>query len=188
MIRRVALAAVLALAGCGGVAATPVPVEVLPSIECTRIPAQTCREIVDSARREADPGTVPVRIRAVCTRAMCTPQGGDASIEVLYSNGRSDNHSIGWAGAVGVDPGPPPPVEPLPVPLPVEPICLGIAAEPCRERAREASESNLGRGDIRGIVVRCTGVCTPEQGTGTTLVTFADGTTTTSDWGYASGG
>lgn len=184
MGRRVALAAVLALAGCGGVAETPRPVDVGPPIECTRIPAQTCQEIVANARREADPGTVPVRIRAMCTRAVCTPQGGDVSVEILYSNGRTDQYGMGWAGAVGVDPGPPQPVEPLPV----QPICQGIAPDPCRERAIEAWSEHVGRRDVRGITVRCAAVCTPEHGTGTTFVTFADGTTTTADWGYASGG
>jgi hypothetical protein len=41
---------------------------------------------------------------------------------------------------------------------------------------------------IRSIVVRCTGVCVPAKGQGTTVVTFNDGSTDRGDWTYEDGG
>ncbi len=96
------IGAALLAAGCldgTPTAATFGPIDqAQPPIECVAIPARTCQEIVTDARRNADPGTVPVRIRATCTRRPCTLQQGDVSVEVLYSNGRRDSFVMGWAG------------------------------------------------------------------------------------------
>ena len=176
------LVAVLA-AGCGGEAASPTPVEFIPPVECIGIPAGTCQQIVTDARRNAQPGTFPVHIRAVCAQPPCTIQQGDVSVDIQYSDGRRDSYGMGWSGP-GVEEPPPAQVE-----LPVEPVCQGVPAGPCRDRAVEFVASSEDVRDIRSIVVRCTAAsCTDVQGEGETLITFADGDVLTSSWGYAGGG
>jgi hypothetical protein len=66
---------------------------------CIGIPSQTCAEIIADAKRNGDPGTVPVEIRAVCRHAVCTIQDGDAQVDIVYSNGRRDSFVMGWAAA-----------------------------------------------------------------------------------------
>lgn len=183
MIRRGLLAVALLVAGCRGLTATAAPVLMGPPVECVGIPAQTCQQIVADARGNAEPGTVPVRIRAVCTALPCTPQRGDVSVEVVYSNGRTDTYGMGWSSA-------PEPVPPIgPAELPVEPVCQGVPQGPCRDRALETVGADPNRAAIRGILVRCTAAsCTDASGTGQTIVTYGDGGTSTSDWGYETGG
>lgn len=188
MIRVGLLVLELLLAGCGGPPGPTASLQMVAPVECIGIPAGTCQQIVTDARRNAEPGTFPVRIRAACTRAAgCTLQEGDVSVEVDYSNGRQDAYGMGWAGPGGGDPAPPVVV------LPVAPTCEGVPARPCEERAREAVGAVVEVAAIRSIVVRCvpdasTPTCTDANGVGTTVVTFADGTTQSADWGYASGG
>jgi len=97
----------LLAAACGGPSPTPAPVEMIQPIECIGIPANTCQEIVAEARRNARPGTFPVHIRAVCTRAQCTFQEGDVAIDVLYSDGHTESWGMGWSGEIDVAPGDP---------------------------------------------------------------------------------
>lgn len=189
MRRVVALAIVVLATGCGGPASTRTPVDFVPPVECIGIPAETCQQIVRDARANADPGTFPVRIRAVCSQVPCTPQRGDVSVDIEYSNGRRDSYGMGWAGGIGADPEPPPEA----VVLPVEPTCLGVPPGPCRERALETVGANGDTADIVAIVVRCTPnattrACTELAGAGQTVLTFADGSTQTADWGYMDGG
>jgi hypothetical protein len=180
MIRRGLLAVALLVAGCGAIPLPSAPPDLGPPVECLGIPGPTCQQIIDDARANAEPGTVPVRIRAVCT-AVCTLQQGDVSVEVRYSNGRVDTYGMGWSGP-GVAP---PPV--VPGALPVDPTCQGVPEVPCRDRALESVVADPARPAIRDILVRCTvAVCTEAAGTGETVITYADDTTTTSGWGYQS--
>jgi hypothetical protein len=178
------LASAFVLVGCIAGAPTPVPVVPgQPFVDCQGVPAATCQTIVDDVRRNADPGSVPVRIKAVCTSPPCTPQGGNVQVEVLYSNGRPDSYGMGW-GAAPAEPAQTPPPEPS---LPVLPACLGVPAGPCRNAAVNMV-ANAGGRLIRTIVVRCTtAVCTDAKGEGATTVTFGDGTTETSNWSYENG-
>jgi hypothetical protein len=102
----VAAGAVLVL-GCGGPSSTPTPVQMIPPVECVGVPAQTCQEIVADARRNARPGTFLVHVRAVCTRAVCTLQDGDVTIDSQYSDGHTESMGMGWSGAIDVAPPPP---------------------------------------------------------------------------------
>jgi hypothetical protein len=169
------------VAGCLGGGPTPVPVVPgQPVVDCQGVPASTCTTIVDDVRRNADPGSVPVRIKAVCTSPPCTLQGGNMQVEVQYSNGRLDSYTMGW-GAAPAEPAQSPPLEPS---LPVTPACQGVPAGPCRNAATNMVENAGGR-LIRTIVVRCTAaVCTEAKGEGATTLTFGDGTTETSNWSY----
>ena len=47
-----------------------------------------------------------------------------------------------------------------------------------------ADLAGTGSPPIVSIVVTCTGMCTPEEGEGTTVVTFGDGAKRDSGWSY----
>jgi hypothetical protein len=179
----------VSLAACDLATASAVPAG--PPVDCRGIPVGTCQGIVADARTNAGPGAVPVNIRAVCLDAACTNASGNVQVDILYSTGRRDSYTMGWAGpAPGMPEGPGVVLE-----LPVAPVCQGIAPEPCLERARESlpvdEAGALSGGQIVRIVVRCTASsCTDARGDGDTVITFADGTTTTASWSYvnAAGG
>lgn len=168
--------------GCSGGESAPSPPAVqAPTIECTGIPERTCQEIVTEARRNAEPGSVPLSIRAVCSVAPCTLENGEVSIEVAYSNGNTQAWGMGWAGAEepGVAPDPGAPI------VPGEPVCLGVPAQTCRDLAASASSADPQGREIASITVRCRAVpCTTTTGSGDTLIVFADGESITTDWAY----
>jgi hypothetical protein len=178
MTRLVLGVVVLLFAGCGDGWSSAPPLDALPPVECVGIPAATCQTIVADARRNAEPGTVPIRIRAVCATPPCTIQQGDVNVEVRYSNGRADQYSMGWAGPGAGQP-------PVPVVPPVEPTCQGVPIETCRDMAISAVTGVTGGPAVTAILVRCSATCTSLQGDGETILTFADGTTTTATWGYS---
>ena len=92
-----ALAAILA--ACGP-EPSPVPQAppAEPAISCLGVPPRTCQEMLDDARRNAEPGTVVVQMRIVCTLPPCTLQAGETEAEVLYSNGQRSTFGMGWSG------------------------------------------------------------------------------------------
>jgi hypothetical protein len=166
------------VSGCDGGASSPMPIQFIQPVECVGIPARTCQEIVTEARRNAQPGTFPVQIRAVCTQVPCTAEQGMVDIDIQYSDGRRERSGMGWAGAVDVgDPAPAPPSVALP-----GPTCQGVPLERCTEVALGGDPTS---GAVISVVVRCTAEpCTAERGAGDTILTFADGTTSTSNWSY----
>lgn len=176
------------LAGCGLM--DPVIIPAAPPVDCRGVPAQTCRHVVSDTRAQArGPGVVPVAIRVACTRAVCADQEGEAQIDVRYSDGSEDHYTMGWSGAVD-EPGQG--RRPAPTPsLPIEPTCEGVPVQPCHDNAF-VGLANGGMApealEVTSIVVVCLkGSCTDEAGTGTTTVTYVDGTTNAADWSYESG-
>lgn len=170
------------LGGCfGGESAPSPPVLTAPAMECLGIPERTCQEIVTEARRNAEPGSVPLSIRATCSVAPCTLQNGEVSIEVAYSNGNTQAWGMGWSGAA--EPGEPPgPGEPA---VPGEPVCLGVPAATCADLAASASSGDPQGREVASVTVRCRAVpCTTRAGTGDTLVLFEDGTSVVTEWSY----
>lgn len=169
-------------AGCvAGETAPSPPVVTAPTIECLGIPERTCQEIVTEARRNAEPGSVPLSIRAACRSPQCTIQNGEVDIEVAYSNGSGQAWSMGWASAEGpgVAPDPGAPV------VPGEPVCLGVPALTCRDLAESSSSADPQGREISSITVRCRAVpCTTTAGSGDTLVEFVDGTSIMTEWSY----
>ena len=166
------------LAGCAPVAPTPpavIPDE--PVVDC-RAPASTCATAVDDARAQVSGGVVPIAVQVVC-KPGCTVLEGEAEIAVRYSDGSTGGWTAGWSGAV--PPGPPI-ARP---PMPVAPTCQGVPEPTCNEMAQSAWESTGGEG-VASIVVRCTarGGCTAARGEGDTTVTYADGRTMETGWGY----
>ncbi len=168
--------------GClGGESAPSPPAVQAPMIECLGIPERTCQEIVTEARRNAEPGSFPLSIRARCSLPACTVQNGYVAIEVAYSNGNTQAWGMGWSGAEepGVAPDPGAPV------VAGEPVCLGVPAVTCRDLAASASSADPQGREIASITVRCRAVpCTATTGSGDTLIVLIDGDSITTDWAY----
>lgn len=174
---------VLTVAACEPVVETLVPVGA-PRIDCQGVPPQQCQEALDMARDNSRAPLVELVVR--CTAPPCTIQQGQTEARARFADGSQQTFGSGWSGAVPA----PVPVPPEPVgPLPVEPVCLGVPAQVCRDMASSAV-SNLQPGSppVASITVRCTEVCTPTNGTGESVVVFADGTSTGSSWSMSSGG
>jgi hypothetical protein len=178
------LAVSLLLWGCDLV--TPPVVPAGPPISCEGLPARICNEIVNDARRNAQPGSLPVTIRAVCQDAAgCSDAAGTVLVDIVYSNGRRDTYSMSWAGAGGAPFGGEAPA--AGASLPIEPACDGVPPGPCRDNAFVGLQ-NGGIDpeplDVQRIDVRCSAACTDTGGDGTTTVTYADGTTHATSWTY----
>ena len=96
--------------------------------------------------------------------------------------------TISWGTGAGV-PGVAVPAQPAPPPVPaaivpVEPVCQGVPPSMCATMAETAFGELSDQGVVQ-ILVRCTEPpCTDQQGTGDTIVTYADTTTRTSSWAY----
>lgn len=165
------LVATILLGACDGALATQPPQEPEgpPVVQCLGIPALTCNEHAAGIGPSGS-GARPVAIRITCTRAPCTPQQGEASVEIVYADGTRSSSGFGWVQAA---PGIVKPVPPAPVQPPVEPVCVRIDLETCQRMAEEQTG-----GDIESITVTCDAVRTPERGSGRTTVRYADGTTT----------
>ena len=149
------------------------------------MPSERCREAIDGA--VGDAGEVPIVSLLVRCSAVCTAAEGQGTVSVVLADGRRMESGFGWSSA---GPGPQGPMPAEDPPLPVVPLCRGVPVETCSDMARSAMfEVGDARGQVVAIVVTCTAPpCGPARGEGTTEVTFADGTGTSSQWLYESGG
>ena len=180
------LLVVVFAAGCGGDEPSNAALE--PIVDCVGVPRELCQSAVVEAM--ADPATRS-HVRAItirCTAPSCTIREGQTSVTVLLDDGSQLTTGSGWAAAEPAVPGP---GRGQPVPLPVKPVCIGVPPERCEEFAQGSLD---GLGDrpvdsIVSIVVRCeAGVaCIETRGSGSTDLTFRDGTKETSDWLYENG-
>jgi hypothetical protein len=169
--------------GCGGDEPSNAAFE--PIVDCVGVPGEKCQSAVVEAM--ADPATRS-HVRAItirCTAPVCTMREGQTSVTVLLDDGSQLTTGSGWAAAEPAVPGP---GRGQPVPLPVKPVCIGVPPKHCEEFA-QGSLDGLGPrpvDTIVSIVVRCeAGVaCIETRGSGSTDVTFRDGTKQTSDWVY----
>ena len=187
-VRRLAILAVIAIAGCGAPADSGPPAS--PTITCVGIPAARCDDAVASVARSL-PNTAPVAIEVMCVAGTCTEQSGAMDTVVTLADGSQlRSTTTTWS-----EPGAPAPdgVEPLPVPeappiipvVPVEPECQGVPVSMCRTMA-ETAFGEVSDEAVVGILVRCMRQpCTEEQGAGDTIVSYTDGTSQTSSWEYA---
>lgn len=176
----VVLMAVVA-AACGSAPESPTPIGIGP-IDCQGVPAQQCQEAVDQARGVSRAMLVQVLVR--CSAPPCTDQAGQIQVQAQYADGSTTGWSSAWAGAVPAGPDQGAPAGQLPV----RPVCLGVAEAMCLDMAMSAAGELPPDPAVRSISVRCTAVCTPTKGEGTTTVVLANGTTVLSNWGYESGG
>jgi len=189
-VRRLAILAVIAIAGCAAPADSGPPAS--PTITCVGIPAARCDDAVASVARSL-PNTAPVAIEVLCVAGTCTEQSGAMDTVVTLGDGSQlRSTTTTWS-----EPGAPAPggVKPLPVPeappiipvVPVEPECQGVPVSMCRTMA-ETAFGEVPDEAVVGIIVRCTRQpCTDDQGAGDTIVTYTDGSTQTSSWEYAGG-
>jgi hypothetical protein len=186
-LRRLAVLAVIAIAGCGAPADSGPPAS--PTISCVGIPTSRCEEALASVARSL-PNTRPVAIEVTCVAGTCTEQSGAMDTVVTLSDGSQlRSTTTTWSEAAEPAPGG---VKPLPVPalppiipvVPVEPLCQGVPVSMCRTMA-ETAFGEVSDEAVTGIVVRCTRQpCTDDQGAGDTIVTYVDGSTQTSSWEY----
>jgi hypothetical protein len=174
---------VVVAAGCGVDGSSDAALE--PIVDCVGVPGERCQSAVFEAM--ADAGTRP-HVRAItvrCTAPVCTIREGQMSVTVLLDDGSQFTTGSGWAAAEPAAPGP---GRGQPVPLPVKPVCIGVPPRNCEEFAQGSLD---GLGDrpvdtIVSIVVRCGAgaACIETRGSGSTDLTFRDGTKQTSDWVY----
>lgn len=189
-VRRLAILAVIAIAGCAAPADSGPPAS--PTITCVGIPAARCDDAVASVARSL-PNTAPVAIEVLCVAGTCTEQSGAMDTVVTLGDGSQlRSTTTTWS-----EPGAPAPggVKPLPVPeappiipvVPVEPECQGVPVSMCRTMA-ETAFGEVSDEAVVQILVRCTRQpCTNDQGAGDTIVTYADGSTQMSSWEYDMG-
>ena len=187
-VRRLAILAVIAIAGCGAPAASEPPAS--PTITCVGIPAARCDDAVASVARSL-PNTAPVAIEVTCVAGTCTEESGAMDTVVTLADGsqlRSTTTTWSEPGVPGGVEAPPVPEAPPVIPVvPVEPQCQGVPVSMCRTMAETAFGEVPDEGVV-GIVVRCTRQpCTDDQGEGDTIVTYTDGSTQTSSWEYLGG-
>jgi hypothetical protein len=68
----------------------------------------------------------------------------------------------------------------------VPPVCVGLPAGPCRQNAGSDFGGVSVHGGVIKIVVTCSKrPCTDAAGEGDTVISFADGTTQSYGWAYA---
>jgi hypothetical protein len=172
-----AIATVLVVAGCG----EPPPEESIaptdPTVSCIGVPASACRQAVEGIRSNGF--KVPAAaIQVTCAPGICTELQGAVSIEVVYADGSRSSSGFAWGAAAN-------PVQvPGPPALTVVPVCIRVDAEQCRNMAENAQGGRQFPPPIRSIVVTCTAVCGATNGSGTTVITYADGTTDDGSWTY----
>jgi hypothetical protein len=170
---------VLAVLGCSPSEGPAVP----PGgqqVACQGVPQTACQQAVDSIG-----GTRGAIARVVvrCTLPICTDATGEADVIIFFADGRQETRGYGWASA---------PAQPAPLitppPLTVEPVCLGIPLQKCRDMAISGLEGTTAD-KVGKITVHCSAVCTPTSGTGQTTYEFVDGRpSVTVDWSYEGGG
>lgn len=107
------------------------------------------------------------------------------TVVTLADGSQLRSATLSWGdGGQGVGGGPISPAPAVAPTLPVAPQCVGVPAASCQSIAQ--SSVSMGTKVVIQIVVSCTKVpCTEQQGEGDMVVTFADGTTSKSSWGYA---
>jgi hypothetical protein len=174
----------LAAAACGTFRSAPVGPQGPQPVLCEGLDDAACQAVIaqtNAANRSA------VQIQVRCMAAFCTAAEGEAQITLLFADGSSETSSHAWASApepapVGGQPEPEPP-------RPFEPICIGVPFQQCQDMGSTAMDPGFAQGAIGSITVRCTTICTPARGEGTTILKYLDGTPDqTIDWGYDNGG
>jgi len=171
------------VAGCAGL----LPAGIAPGARaCVGLPQTTCeQQFQDADARARERGTTVVGIVIRCS-GVCTEASGEGQRNVTYGDGTSEQSGFGWQSAGPAPVGPP--IRPEPS-LSVAPTCVGVDAVTCETQALSSvSTLEQDAGEVVAITVRCRpGPCTPTTGDGETLITFADGQSTTVSWTYRGG-
>ncbi len=176
------------LAGCGATPSSGTPfnpsLPAEPAVSCAGAPWDKCADIVRSIVPNAA-GARPVRVAVTCVARVCNASVGDVSVEVIFEDGSRSSSGQGWQ-SLGGPPGMKQPPAPAPS-LPVEPVCLAIADERCRDLATTALDLGRPPETVRSITVTCEQACTAASGSGTTRVVWDDGSQDEMSWLYDGG-
>lgn len=156
------------VAGCGSFGGRAT------GFECVGLSQGRCQAMYRETLTSVPTGATVTSVTIRCTVAACTEQEGAAEVTTVLGDGQRTVVGQEWATAPEAAPA-------TDSPLPVEPICQGVPLERCLEQA-----GAIGAQDkvVTAIVVRCSAQCTTQAGDGATVVTFADGTTTSGSWSY----
>lgn len=194
-LRRLAVLAIIVIAGCGAPVSSGPPAS--PRVSCEGVPQARCDEALASVERSL-PNTTIAAIEVICVAGTCTDQSGAMdTVVTLADGGQLRSSTISWSEGAPAPGGVNPPAEPVPGPVepaqpvepavPVEPECFGVPASMCRTMA-ETAFGEVSDNAVVQIVVRCTRQpCTIDQGAGDTIVTYEDGSIQSSSWEYAGG-
>lgn len=139
--------------------------------ECEDVESTMCARLIAEVAADRTRAISAISVR--CATGSCDQGDGEVTILVSFADGTTAVRNVGWNGTA------------LAIGFPAVPTCEGIKVEPCNRQA--ANSFRLGEeGRIVAIHVRCEeGLCGPEEGTGTTRVTFRDGTVREESWAYA---
>jgi hypothetical protein len=153
----------LALAAC-------IPVSMsgnISSASCGNMPSGACDEqIMLFEQRFPD----AVSIDFECRVAACTRAAGSGTVVVTFADGTNRNDTFTYAGDL--------------VPMPA-PRCVAVAADVCREIAQAVWDDQPPSRTVVAMQVSCvTQPCTKQKGNAEIDVGFADGSTTTTGWGW----
>jgi hypothetical protein len=177
------LLAALLFAACGG-ETIETPPDGAPAFDCVGVPIPTCEQILRE-QRDAARGAAPIVGATIrCTSATCSEAEGEVTISVVFADGTRTESGYGWAMAPPVAPGGPDPDPFEPPKPPVQPTCIGVDEGNCQNAATNALMEFGDPAPIASITVTCGGVCTPTEGSGTTVIVIADGTRQEFHWDY----
>jgi hypothetical protein len=169
-VRRVWLAlggALLVAAGCQAFDSD----RFVGQASCEDVESTMCARLVAEVAADRNPNTSSVHVR--CATGACDQRDGEVTILVTFADGATAVRNVGW-NAAG-----------LPIGFPAVPTCEGIKVDSCIAQAgRSYGVDEADR--IVAIHIRCeSGLCGPNEGAGSTRLTFRDGTAREEDFAYA---
>jgi hypothetical protein len=173
----IAIATLLLAAGCGDPPTDASTAPSGPAITCVGVPAGACARAVENIGSNGS-RVPPAAMRVTCTAPFCSHREGAVTIDVVYADGTRSSSGYGWAAAAPAGQAPGPPA------LTVVPTCIGIDRQHCQSLAQDAQGERPVPPRVRSIIVTCTAVCGAVGGTGTTVISYDDGTSEQSGWSY----
>lgn len=161
-------AATLGLAGCGLLTGAVPGTGFSGGASCADMPGGACQEQIELAGRRHAGAT---QVDVACTVGPCTRARGAGTVVVTLANGAKVTETFSYVG------------DPAPVPAPV---CTGLPLDVCRQAAEASVAETPPSKRISGIAVTCTALpCTRERGDTAIEIKFADGSATSSGYGWA---
>jgi hypothetical protein len=139
---------------------------------CERVESTMCARLIAEVAADRSRAISAIAVR--CATGSCDQSDGEVTISVSFADGTTALRNIGWDATA------------LAIAFPTVPTCEGIKVDPCNRQAASGFRFDQA-GAIVSIHVRCEeGLCGPDEGTGSTRMTFRDGTVREESWAYAS--